>query len=75
MNSPGNSAQRREANAPAPARFSREPATRAVVLLNAGVGGIVGLFSATGSVVVTLIGFSLAAVLTGWYLWTRRDPR
>jgi hypothetical protein len=74
MNSPGKSPQKREARTPARPRFSpNEPATRAVVLLNAAVAGVVGLFSATGSTLVTLIGFSVAAVLTGWYLWTRRE--
>jgi uncharacterized iron-regulated membrane protein len=75
MNSPGKSPQKREANLPAQPRFSRhEPAGRAVVLLNAAVVGLAGLFTATGSALVTLIGFSVAVVLTGWYLWTRREP-
>jgi hypothetical protein len=41
-------------------------------LLNAAVAAIAGLFGTTGSALVTLIGFTVAAILTGWYLWTRR---
>jgi hypothetical protein len=76
MTSLGKSPHKREASSPDRSRFRRnDPATRAVVLLNAAVAGIIGLFSATGSAFVTLIGFSVAAVLTGWYLWTRREAR
>jgi len=72
MNSSGKSTRKLETSPPAPARArSNEPVTRAVVLLNAAVASIAGLFNATGSALVTLIGFGLAALLTGWYLGTR----
>ena len=73
MNSPSKSAQAARTSTPVPARYSPDgPAASAAVLLNAAVVGIAGLFSSTRSVLVTLIGFSITAVLTGWYLWVRR---
>jgi uncharacterized iron-regulated membrane protein len=73
MNSPYKSPQERDASLRArPRRNQNESATRAVILLNAAVAAIAGLFGTTGSALVTLIGFTVAAILTGWYLWTRR---
>jgi hypothetical protein len=41
------------------------------MMLHATVGSIVGLYEATRSVPVTLVGFGLAGCVTGWYLWVR----
>lgn len=46
-----------------------DPAARAVVVLDAAVTAVAGLYGATRSPLVTLIGFGVAACLAGWYLW------
>lgn len=42
------------------------------MMLHAAVGSIAGLYQATRSVPVTLVGFGQPGYVTGWYLWVRR---
>jgi hypothetical protein len=51
---------------------SADPAAGALALLSGSVASIVGLYGATMSDLITLVGFGLIACLAGWYLWTQR---